>query len=177
METLEELIDWLKHGGGKVAIHDATNSTEERRRVVWDRIKKEKNMDVIFVGMYSFLFSFRVWVITLYLMTKKESICTDAKVLETNVRMKLKGPDYINMAPDAAMRDFLERTHNYERVYQTISDREEEAGMSYIKIMNVGRKIIAHGMHGFLPSQCVFYLMQIHIKPRVLWLTRHGESS
>jgi hypothetical protein len=31
-------------------------------------------------------------------------------------------------------------------------------------------------MNGFIPSQCVFYLMQIHIQERTLWLTRHGES-
>lgn len=30
LETLEELIDWLKKGG-RVAIHDATNSTRDRR--------------------------------------------------------------------------------------------------------------------------------------------------
>lgn len=32
LETLTELIDWLKTGG-RVAIHDATNSTRERRYV------------------------------------------------------------------------------------------------------------------------------------------------
>jgi 6-phosphofructo-2-kinase len=32
LETLTELIEWLK-AGGRVAIHDATNSTRERRYV------------------------------------------------------------------------------------------------------------------------------------------------
>ena len=36
--------------------------------------------------------------------------------------------------------------------------------------------MIAHGIHGYLPSQCVLYLMQMHIKERTIWLTRHGES-
>lgn len=48
--------------------------------------------------------------------------------------------------------------------------------VSYIKIIDVGRKIISHRITGYLPSQCVFYLMQIHIKERVIWLTRHGQS-
>ncbi|KAI9342197.1 6-phosphofructo-2-kinase-domain-containing protein [Zopfochytrium polystomum] len=155
METLEELIDWLNVGGGKVAIHDATNSTAERRRAVLDRVRREKNIEVVFV----------------------ESICTDGKVLEANINMKLKGPDYVNMPPDEAKADFIARMRNYEKVYETISEEEEEEGLSFIKIMNVGRKIIAHGIHGFLQSQCVFYLMQIHIKKRVIWLTRHGQST
>ena len=47
---------------------------------------------------------------------------------------------------------------------------------SFIKIFNVGKKVVASNINGFLPSQCVFYLMQIHIQERTLWLTRHGES-
>ncbi|KAJ3334136.1 hypothetical protein HDU76_008598 [Blyttiomyces sp. JEL0837] len=149
METLEELISWLKYEGGKVAIHDATNTTIERRQAVMDRIKKEKNIDVIFV---------------------------EPAVLEANIRMKLKGPDYVNMPEEEAMQDFRERMRNYEKAYQPLCEAEEEAGVSFIKIINVGKKVVANNIHGFLPSQCVFYLMQIHIKKRVLWLTRHGES-
>ncbi|KAJ3216144.1 hypothetical protein HDU67_009871 [Dinochytrium kinnereticum] len=155
MDTLDEAISWLKHGGGKVAIHDATNSTVERRRAIIDRVAKEKNMQAVFV----------------------ESICTDDKVLESNIMMKLKGPDYINMPRDEAIRDFKARMSNYEKAYETISEEEEEMeDVSYIKLINVGKKVIANNIHGYIASQCVFYLMQIHIKKRVLWLTRHGES-
>ncbi|KAJ3118906.1 hypothetical protein HDU96_006557 [Phlyctochytrium bullatum] len=154
MDTLDEAIEWLKVGGGKVAIHDATNSTEVRRRAILERVRKEKNMQAVFV----------------------ESICTDDKLLESNILMKLRGPDYINMPRDEAIADFKARMHNYEKAYETISEREEEAGVSYIKLINVGKKVIAHNIHGYIPSQCVFYLMQMHIKKRVIWLTRHGES-
>jgi hypothetical protein len=34
MDVLEEAIKWLREGGGQVAIHDATNSTEARRYVI-----------------------------------------------------------------------------------------------------------------------------------------------
>ncbi|KAI9344250.1 6-phosphofructo-2-kinase-domain-containing protein [Obelidium mucronatum] len=155
LETLDELLYWLNHEGGKVAIHDATNSTVERRRAVMERVKAEPDVHVVFV----------------------ESICTEGEVLEQNIRMKLQGPDYINMPPEQAMSDFRARMSNYEKVYETISEDEEEAGISYIKIINVGKKVIAHNIHGYLPSQCVFYLMQIHIKERTLWLSRHGEST
>ncbi|KAJ1532787.1 hypothetical protein HK405_000872, partial [Cladochytrium tenue] len=156
METLEELLDWLK-AGGKIAIHDATNSTAERRCAIVDRIHRERgcDVDVVFI----------------------ESLCTDAAVLEANVAMKLGGPDYVGMPPATARADFLARMRNYEKVYETIGDAEERLGYSYIKIENVGRKVIAHGIRGYLQSQCVFYLMQIHIKKRVIWLTRHGQST
>ncbi|KAJ3106149.1 hypothetical protein HDU97_006966 [Phlyctochytrium planicorne] len=155
MDTLDEAIDWLKHSGGKVAIHDATNSTVERRRNVLERVAKEKNMQAIFI----------------------ESICTDEKVLESNIMMKLKGPDYINMPQEEAIRDFKARMFNYEKAYETISEEEEQQeDVSYIKIINVGKKVIANNIHGYIASQCVFYLMQIHIKEHTLWLTRHGES-
>ncbi|TPX43140.1 hypothetical protein SeMB42_g03412 [Synchytrium endobioticum] len=154
LETLEEVFVWLRNGLGRVAIHDATNSTVERRRAVLERALKEKYVHALFV----------------------ESICDDGAVLEQNIQMKLRGPDYINMAPDEAIRDFKARIKAYERAYQTIGDEEEKRGVSYIKIIDVGRKIIAHNIHGYLPSQCVFYLMQMNIKERHIYLTRHGQS-
>ncbi|KAI8614301.1 6-phosphofructo-2-kinase-domain-containing protein [Chytriomyces sp. MP71] len=155
LETLDELLNWLNFEGGKVAIHDATNTTIERRRAVMERVKAEKDINVVFV----------------------ESICTEGPILEANIRMKLQGPDYLHMEPEEAIADFKARMANYEKAYETISEAEEEAGISYIKIINVGKKVIAHNINGYLPSQCVFYLMQIHIKERTLWLSRHGEST
>lgn len=58
--------------------------------------------------------------------------------------MKLQGPDYINMDPSVAMADFRNRIANYEKVYETIDEVEEKQHMSYIKLIDVGRKIIAH---------------------------------
>ena len=40
----------------------------------------------------------------------------------------------------------------------------------------MGRKVIANNINGYLASQCVFYLMNIHIRRRTIWLTRHGQS-
>ncbi|KAI8925190.1 6-phosphofructo-2-kinase-domain-containing protein [Entophlyctis helioformis] len=153
MDTLDELISWLKKGG-KVAIHDATNSTVERRQALLARVEKETGIKAFFI----------------------ESVCPDPEVLEQNVQMKLNGPDYKLMDPEVARRDFMSRIANYEKVYETISEEEEKRDVSYIKIVNVGQKVIAHHIRGYLPSQCVFYLMQIHIKHRTIWLTRHGES-
>lgn len=153
MEVLEDALIWLK-SGGKVAVHDATNSTKQRRQLLLDRISKDRNVRCIFV----------------------ESICTDSELLTQNIQMKLQGPDYKKMEPEKALRDFLARTKNYEKTYQTIDEEEEKEGLSFIKIINVGRKVIAHNIKGYLPSHCVLYLMQMHLKERTIWLTRHGES-
>lgn len=40
----------------------------------------------------------------------------------------------------------------------------------------MGRKIIANRITGYLPGRIVFFLMNLHITPRPIWLTRHGES-
>lgn len=153
LETLEELISWLKRGGN-VGIHDATNSTKKRRELLIARCKKEPNVITMFV----------------------ESICTDKDVIERNVSMKLRSPDYIHMDPKQAIADFKARMANYEKAYEPVSEEIEGEDISYIKSINVGRKVTGYNIHGYLCSQCVFYLMNIHIKERTIWLTRHGES-
>ncbi|KAJ1919794.1 Fructose-2,6-bisphosphatase [Tieghemiomyces parasiticus] len=154
MDSLDELIHWLNHGDGHVAIHDATNSTRNRRRLILDRCEREPNLSVLFV----------------------ESICDDQSVIRHNVRMKLLSPDYIGMDPGDARRDFLLRLRNYERAYQTIGPWEERREAQYCKIINVGKKIIAYNVQGYVAGQCVFYLMNMNLARRQIWITRHGES-
>jgi len=153
LESLEELIGWL-HSGGKIGILDATNSTVERRRVLIDRVNQEKNVMVLFI----------------------ESICTEGPVLDANIEMKLSGPDYVNIPRDQAIKDFKERIRNYEKIYETLAEEEEARDVSYVKIINIGKKVITNNIHGYLQSHCVFYLMQLNIKKRTIWVTRHGES-
>ena len=143
METLDDVFVWLQNGG-KVAIHDATNSTVERRQQLLKRVAQHKNIEAFFI----------------------ESICTDHDLLEKNVKLKLQGPDYSRMDPDLAIADFKERIKNYEKVYKTIGEEEEAAGLSYIKLINVGQKMISNRIHGYLPSQAAFYLMQLNIHDR-----------
>jgi len=52
---------------------------------------------------------------------------------------------------------------------------EEDEDVPYIK-MNVSDKITAYRTQGYLSSQIVFFLMNLHLQPRTIWLTRHGQS-
>ena len=71
------------------------------------------------------------------------------------------------------MADFMERVKQYEARYEPVDDAEECA---YIKLVNVGDKVITRRCGGYLTSQLGFYLGNVHIQPRRIWLALHGES-
>lgn len=153
-DSLEMLIQWLKDGGN-VGIHDATNSTVSRRQKISARVAREPGIKVIFL----------------------ESLCTDQAIIDANVALKVSSgdPDYAHMSRETAKTDFLRRISEYEKVYETISDTKEPR-LSYLKITNVGREVSVSHIHGYLQSRIAFYLMNLHIKPRSIFFTRHGES-
>lgn len=153
MMVLDESIDWLKKGG-RVAIHDATNSTIQRRKLLIDRLENEPEIKVLML----------------------ESVCTDRAVLERNFRLKLSGPDYKDKNPAQALSDFRHRVANYEKAYEPIGDWEEDNDIQYCKLVNVGKKVIAHNISGYLSGQCIFYLMNFNLAERQIFVTRHGES-
>ncbi|KAF2092956.1 bifunctional 6-phosphofructo-2-kinase/fructose-2,6-bisphosphate 2-phosphatase [Rhizodiscina lignyota] len=156
MDTLDDLLDYILNKGGSVGIFDATNSTMERRKWVMDMIRQKAGPDinVLFI----------------------ESVCKNENILESNMRLKLSGPDYKGMDPVKALEDFKKRVAIYEKNYVPLGDYEEEHNMPYVKIIDVGRKIITHQLNGFLSGQAVYYLLNFNLAPRQIWITRHGES-
>ncbi|MDW8245945.1 MAG: 6-phosphofructo-2-kinase/fructose-2,6-bisphosphatase [Sandaracinaceae bacterium] len=148
--ALDDMIAWFGEGG-EVGIYDATNSTRQRRAEVAARCQ-EAGLQVVFV----------------------ESICEDEEVIESNIRQtKLHMPDYAGMDPDAAVADFQQRIANYAKVYEPVEPSEG----SYIKVIDVGRKVEAHRIQGYLPSRLVYFLINLHPLPRPVYLARHGEST
>jgi len=148
--ALDDMLRWMQDDSAEVGIYDATNTTRERRDVVRERCLAAGHQ-VVFI----------------------ESICNDPEILEANIREnKLRSPDYAGSAPDEAIEDFRMRIAHYERVYEPVGDDEG----SYIKIIDVGRTVVAHRIEGYLPARLVFFLVNFHIRPRSIWLTRHGES-
>ncbi|GBE82576.1 Fructose-2,6-bisphosphatase [Sparassis crispa] len=150
-DSLEMLIQWLKDGGN-VGIHDATNSTRDRRAKIEARVSKEKGIVVIFL----------------------ESVCDDPAVIAANVALKVSSgdPDYKDVSREEAKADFLRRIREYEAVYETIT----EPHLSYLRIINVGDQVTMCRIHGYLQSRIAFYLMNLHLKPRSIFFSRHGES-
>ena len=146
--AVADMIKWFNDGNGIVAILDATNSTKERRRWVYERCEEE-NIQTLFV----------------------ESKCDDEALIMSNVlEVKTTSPDYKGQDPELAAQDFRNRIRNYEKVYQTID--EEEKDLSYVKLIDVGQHVIINQIKDYLQSRVVYYLMNLHIKPRSIWLSR-----
>lgn len=99
-----------------------------------------------------------------------ESVCDDPAVIAANVALKVSSgdPDYKDMSPEVARRDFLRRISEYEKVYETIT----EPHLSYLRITNVGSKVTISRITGYLSSRIAFYLMNLHLKPRSIYLSR-----
>lgn len=151
MAVQEAMYAWLHETHEekrRVAIFDATNTTKDRRFALAQRARAE-NVFLLFV----------------------ESICDDEEVLHKNYELKLQNDDYKGMDPEVARKDFIDRVKAYEKVYQTISDEEDNNSIAYIKLINVGQKVITRNCHGYLPSQVAFYLQNVHINPRKIYLS------
>ncbi|KFY04777.1 hypothetical protein O988_00542 [Pseudogymnoascus sp. VKM F-3808] len=152
--ALRDMLKWFRAGEGTIAILDATNSTRVRRRWIYDECTKE-GIDTLFV----------------------ESRCDDERLIMANIlEVKTTSPDYKGTDPEAAALDFRNRIRNYEKVYETVDADGDEKDLTYVKIMNIGAQVIINQIHDYLQSRIVYYLMNLHIKPRSIWLSRHGES-
>lgn len=150
LQALGDMISFLQHDGGDIAIYDATNNTRERRALV--RAECEgAGLGVVFV----------------------ESICNDPAIVELNIRAnKARSPDYEGVPEEEAVRDFRLRIAHYERGYEEVAEDEG----SFVKIIDVGRKLVLHRVEGYLLARVVHFLLNLHVQPRSVRLTRHGES-
>ena len=153
--ALNDLLRWLTDDNGHIGILDATNTTRARRAwVVESVLAYDPLIHVLFI----------------------ESVCDDTEILEANYKMKLSNADYVGWDPAVALADFRRRVELYEQVYEPVTD-EFEGSLSYIKLFNIGRRVTGNLCHGWLKSELLFYLANIHVKPRRIWLIRSGEAA
>lgn len=149
LAALEDLIGWM-NAGGEVAIYDATNSTQARRSLVRRRLESA-GIETLFVELH----------------------CDDPRLVEANIRRtKVGAPDYRAMSQREAIRDFRARIAHYETAYQPLTESEG----SFIKLRDAGLHVEVHRIHTALTSRIAYFLMNLHISPKPIWLTRHGQS-
>lgn len=140
------MLQWYEKEDGIVGIYDATNSTLERRKWLHESLT-ENNIQVFFI----------------------ESICEDESVVAANItEVKLNSPDYNGIPADEAVADFQARINQYKNQYQTIIEQD----YSYIKLINVGSQVIVNLVKGYLESRIVYYLMNLHIRSRKIYMSR-----
>ncbi|XP_052779616.1 6-phosphofructo-2-kinase/fructose-2,6-bisphosphatase-like isoform X8 [Mya arenaria] len=151
--AIDDACSFLK-GGGEVAVIDATNTTRERRKLLAEIICDR--------------FGFRLFFV--------ESICDDETIIEANIlEVKVCSPDYLGMDKNEAVKDFMKRIEHYSLNYQSL-DYSLDKTLSFIQIFNQGERFLVNKLAGHLQSRVVYYLMNIHVLPRTIYLTRHGES-
>lgn len=75
------------------------------------------------------------------------------------------------MNKEEALRDFLLRIKHYQDKYEPL-DEFREQNLSFMKIYNTGEKVLVHKHEGHVQARIVYYLMNIHIMPRTIYLTR-----
>ncbi|XP_042432043.1 6-phosphofructo-2-kinase/fructose-2,6-bisphosphatase-like [Zingiber officinale] len=149
--AMDDMIAWMQEGG-QVGIFDATNSSRKRRNMLMKMAAGK--CKIIFL----------------------ETICNDERIIESNIRLKIQqSPDYAEEIDfEAGMRDFKERLDNYEKAYEPVEEG------SYIKMIDMvngqGGQIQVNNISGYLPGRIVFFLVNTHLTPRPILLTRHGES-
>ena len=150
----EDNVSYLEQRGfdsGRVAIYDATNTTRSRREWLREQLDALP-LKLLFV----------------------ESVCTDEEIIERNIwQAKVNNEDYQTEADKRrAYDDFRARIRKYEEVYQPM----EEEHLSFIKLINCGRRVEINNIHGFLLGRIVQFLSNLHATHQTIYLSRHGQS-
>lgn len=147
-------LSWKRYE--RVAIFDATNSTDKRRRWILEMCtaperRQGKPTGVVFV----------------------ESLCDDQELLEENYRYKItNSPDFDGMSNEEALQDLRNRVRKYEEQYETILDDS----LSYIKVFNLSTKLLCNHIYGRMAKELVPALMAWHIGTRPVFLCRPGQT-
>ena len=150
----EDNVSYLEQRGfdsGRVAIYDATNTTRSRRDWLREQLDALP-LKLLFV----------------------ESVCTDEEIIERNIwQAKVNNEDYHTEADKRrAYDDFRARIRKYEEVYEPM----EEEHLSFIKLINCGRRVEINNIHGFLLGRIVQFLSNLHATHQTIYLSRHGQS-
>ncbi|PVU89428.1 hypothetical protein BB559_005108 [Furculomyces boomerangus] len=165
VSALEDLVSWLDSIHNGVAIYDATNSTLIRRKMIYDHCE-ENDIHVMFV----------------------ESWCDDEELILKNIlEVKKTSPDYVGVTNyDEVEKDFKLRISHYKEVYQAVGECPgekipelgdyNEANITYVRKINVGVQMVINQIKDYMQSRIVYFLMNIHIIPRSILFSRHGES-
>jgi broad specificity phosphatase PhoE/predicted kinase len=148
-DVLDEAFLYLR-GEGRVAIYDATNTTRGQRDAIRARVAAE-DRDLLFV----------------------ELINNEPEVIETNLReAKLGSPDYAKSSETQALADFRARIAHYASVYEPLGADEG----CFVRHIDRGREVVIHEVYGYVQGRIVFFLTNLQVTKRQVWITRHGES-
>lgn len=147
----EDIYHFLNEENGQIAVYDAVNPLAKGRRALAQEFAKF-DIQTLFI----------------------ESVCTDERIIEENVRaVKISSPDYASWDPAAAVKDYLTRIAARIPNFETM----EEPDLRYIKMLNAGQRVTVSNVgFGYLSQRIVFYLLNLHIKSRQTYFVRAGTT-
>lgn len=153
--TLNQILNWFEDiDSCGVAIYDGINATKFERDHI-NKTLKESNINTVFL----------------------ESFCDDESIIKSNITdIESTSPEYSN---SQSLQDTINSVSNkiefYDKIYEPLTTTDEE-DLSFIKLINFSSQIILNHIDSYLKSRIVYYIMNLHVKNRYIWLSRHGES-
>lgn len=152
-QCLDDAMEALKSDACDCVVYDATNATSERRNMLLEDVQKKFKCEMMFI----------------------ESICDDPELIASSINeMKLNSEDYAGQTMDEAAADYSNRIRHYLSVYEPLN--AERDNYPFIKVIDVGRQIFCNQVYGYLQSRIMFLMANLQLRPRPIWLSRHGES-
>lgn len=154
-QTLNQILKWFDNiDVCGVAIYDGINGTRDERNAI-EKSLKEQNIDTVFL----------------------ESYCDDETIIKSNITdIESTSPEYsTSKSMEDTFNSVSNKIHFYNNAYQSLSTTEE-ADLSFIKLINFSSQIVLNHIDSYLKSRIVYYIMNLHVKNRYIWLSRHGES-
>jgi len=156
--ALDDLFEFLVEKDGQIGIFDGTNVTKERQELVLSYIAKytETCCDKIRFKL--------IWI---------ESILDDPQLLQKHIQdTQIFSPDYNLLEPAKVVDDLSLRIRTFQENYHSIEGDEQ----SFIKVYDIGRRVIVNRVDGYIQGKIVFFIMNLRISDHPLFFSRHGES-
>ncbi|TYZ59312.1 hypothetical protein PybrP1_001191 [[Pythium] brassicae (nom. inval.)] len=152
-QCLEDSILALESDSCDCVIFDATNATRNRRAMLRAEVAKRYKCEMMFI----------------------ESISESPELIASSINeMKLGSEDYAGQTMEEAAEDYNNRILHYQSVYQQLDAAHED--FPFIQVVDVGRQIFCNQIYGYLQSRIMFLMANLQLRPRPIWLSRHGES-
>jgi len=160
--VMEDLVRYLRHDGGQVAIFDATSATPKRRARVRDKLLGGAD-PVLQPGRLIFL----------------EITCGQQEVRDQLIREAgLTMPEYQDKerfpTPEHAEADLRDRIRLYEKSYAHVSPEED---LPFIWCDPAAERMRMYRIKGYLPGRLAFLLMNLRVRRRNVFICETAALS
>lgn len=154
--AFNDMCQWLDNEPGiKVAILDSSNITKSSR----DNLQTDCKLlgyEVLFI----------------------ESYCDpDHSIINYTIDQIVQNNLHINTADEILKfkEEYKEKIKLYEDKYEPI-DCKNDRHKSFVKLTNINESMLINKVENYYMSKVIFFIINLDVKPKYIWLSRHGES-